>query len=274
MEAQRQKSAWWVRPPREERYPLRVVDGHTVVTLDGGVRAILDTGNGNTFGCRSFKLLGKEHLPVRKWWQRLARARDLETIETIEGQSGVEFDVLLGTDVLRWAPFTVSWTERTVTFSDKTIWDTEGRSQLALGWGCPRISATILGQDALVTFDTGALLGYMDRKRLRKLGKPVGYKQDFFPAYGTFETPVWEMTIQVFGEPATVYVGRLPKRLEKQLMGFLGGWEYCVLGSDILRQFDVTFNLKGSWLTGRRRDSRVSPVALHAAPESSWWSRR
>lgn len=148
---------------------------------------------------------------------------------------GVEFDGLLGTDILN--EFDIIWdiTAETMILSetemDPRAIGFQGH-ELELGniLGIPTLQATIAGQHHTMFFDTGATYSYLNECPPNRL-LPVKEVEDFLPGFGTFTTDLREISIQMDRATYSLQTGELPTLISMSLS--LAGSD-GIIGNEIM----------------------------------------
>ena len=96
-----------------------------------------------------------------------------------------------------------------------------------------------LGEVAIRAFlDTGAPISYLNRQYLEWLN-PIDHKEDFYPNFGRFKTPIYELPIDFASKKIDFTFGVLPNRIETAL---LKGDTLAIIGNDIFRHFTIFFD--------------------------------
>ncbi len=112
--------------------------------------------------------------------------------------------------------------------------------------GIPIDSCRLGETDIRVFFDTGAKLSYFDEAdRFQYLEE----EQDFNPGIEEFTTKVYEVPIQIAGEPTSLKMGILPPLLQTTLMmaGVSG-----ILGTGLLEWFKICLSIPRQRVTFAR----------------------
>ncbi|MFO7652399.1 MAG: hypothetical protein R6X25_01100 [Candidatus Krumholzibacteriia bacterium] len=211
----------------------QMVQGHPIVTIDG-VRALVDTGSPSSFGNR-------ERLTVAGTVHQLQRNQLGLSVDAIAAMAGIEFDVLLGTDVLRQTPFHIRRTGRLEFGAAGPADPSLSRIDLAECMGVPVATADVAGRPVRVVVDTGAQLGYLPPDVIAPY-PVVDEVEDFYPAFGKFETEVREVPLTLGAQEYVLRFGSLPTMLALAL-GLMGA--EGIVGSELLALRDWWFDLGG-----------------------------
>ena len=92
------------------------------------------------------------------------------------------------------------------------------------------------GRSCRVIVESSAKLSYIDHKTAVHF-TPVGKENDFYPAVGSFETPVYEVPVRLGRLNLTLRCGVLPQTLESAL--FVRG-KRGIIGSELFKKYVVT----------------------------------
>ena len=131
---------------------------------------------------------------------------------------------------------------------------TELRVELARG--VPVATVELDGAPTRTCVDTGAKLSYLEEARTRGL-EPVDVADDFYPAFGTFRTPIYEIPVRIGEASFTMRVGSLPSALSSML-GTLG--IAAILGTGVFRRFPVVrFDYSAARITLRQGMAPEAP---------------
>jgi len=207
--------------------------------VENGVRALIDTGSPVTFGdVKSFEWDGETVIPNKNnlWGV---------TIDSIREMAGVDFDVLVGTDILKRKPFQIDSLR-----GEFVIGDLNGVAKhptLITSHGSPVTELEINGEPGVALIDTGAVKSFF--RATPAWGLSEGEHEDFYPTLGKFKAPVWKVPVTVFGETLPLDIVEPPV----VLMNMLAMLETSgILGMDILRYGALGFDLEGGLVSFER----------------------
>ena len=207
-------------------YRLELVDGHLIA--DTGGRFLLDTGSPVSFSATGRVNWGgrDRELPTS------ALGLDAAELSHLVGEP---LDGLVGGDLLGLHPFTIDL-ERSVLAVDEAGSDRDTTElPIRLVLGVPLATLELDGTPTQTCIDTGAKLSYLEAARLDGR-EAVDETDDFYPGYGTFRTPVYEIAVCIADSELTMRAGSLPEALSGML-GMLG--IAAILGTDLFVQFPV-----------------------------------
>jgi hypothetical protein len=203
---------------------LELVDGHLIV--DAGGRFLLDTGSPVSFSrTGSATWAGQAH--------GLATSTLGLDADELSSLVGTPLDGLIGGNLLGLGAFTVDLERRVCSFGASDRGAAELPLRLVLG--VPLATIDLDGVPTETCIDTGAKLSYLDQKRLR--GREASDEtDDFYPGFGAFRTPVYEIPVCLADAAFDIRVGSLPDALSGML-GTLGIG--AILGTDLFTRFPV-----------------------------------
>lgn len=200
-----------------ETVPFEAINGHIVLLLSDGMRALLDTGSPTSFGRGQVDLLG-HRFP-------LGEKPALMDLVVLARHVGTRIDALVGMDVLGKLRFLVRWSSQTVEFSREPFTVTGESVPLEELLGCPIVTFEVAGQRARGFLDTGAVRSYVADGSL--LPPAVGTATDFRPGLGGFHeftTDLYRLETRIGGKSLVQTFGRLPAEFQL-LLGLSGvGW--------------------------------------------------
>ncbi|MDO4510207.1 MAG: hypothetical protein Q4B68_00125 [Bacteroidales bacterium] len=215
-------------------YQLSIENNHLMIS-ENGVKMLVDTGSPFTIArSGELSLMGDVH-PVS---QSLPMVGDVDSLCRL---AELEFDCLLGLDVLSQYCMCIDMQGGTLTLSDEPI-ALDGGTTVALRGGgmYAQIALTIGGKQVNTVIDTGAPTAYVHHDISAGLASE-GEREDFNPMLGgRFTTPIFSLDAEVAGLPFALKAGNLSS-LESMMamMGFT-----CVVGADLLKAFTVVFDFK------------------------------
>ena len=216
---------------------LELFDGHLIV--DAGGRMLLDTGSPVSFSSTgTVHWAGEEH--------ELATSVLGLDAEELSRLVGTRLDGLIGGDHLGREPFTIDLERGVCSFAERGSDRPSTELRVRLMLGVPLATVEFDGAPAEACIDTGAKLSYLDEAHVRGRA-PVEETSDFYPGFGTFETPVYEIPVRIAGAALTMRVGSLPDGLSGML-GMLG--IAAIVGTDVFATFPVArFDYQNTLIT-------------------------
>ena len=214
-----------------ELLDMDMVRGHVIADDGEGHRLLIDSGSPVTFGdIERFAWDGRH---VRPQPQNLWGV----SINDIRKMGEIEFDVLVGTDLLGQKPFTID-----VGRGEFVLGSLNGSGQYKITTyrGSPRIDLRVDGVEGNALVDTGAVKSFFEAQP--SWGLSEGNHKDFYPTLGVFEAPQWLVPVEVFDQSFDLHVVEPPEILRNSL-GMIGA--YGILGMDILKYGALGFDLQG-----------------------------
>lgn len=196
-------------PQSTRTFPLEIIRDHAVARI-GRAAALLDTGSPLTF-----------------------RAPGL-----VSDQLGMPIRWLVGTDVLSRDRVLIDWAGGKLVVGGPAL---PGET-LALVSHAGLFQLEVEGAHgrALAFLDTGAHLSYAPASAVRG-HVPVAHERDFYPLFGEFDVPVYELSVRVGRRRIRGRFAVLPELLSMLLAGVGGtGW---ILGSDFFRNRAIQLDL-------------------------------
>ena len=220
-----------------QSFKYSFLDGHIIfdlrdkrVLLDTGAPISVGPGRSATFCGRTFTLKG-DYMGVN--------------VTSLSKLVGAEIDVLMGMDIIGHHDCLMDPDTLHLTFGND-LSDLQLQVPVSQFMGIPIVSCRIGGKNLRVFFDTGAKLSYFDEAdRFQYLEE----EQDFYPGIGEFTTKVYEVPIQIAGEPTSLKMGILPPLLQTTLMmaGVSG-----ILGTGLLEWFKICLSIQRQRVTFAR----------------------
>jgi len=229
-----------------DKYSIEIVDNHIICLIDGK-RVLLDTGAPNSISDgNSLLLLGKN-------FSFSPSFMGFSTDE-LSNQVGTEINILLGGDVLKHLNFFVDWENKTILFSSTAFKYKGARAPLDFFMNIPIVLLNIDGKIIRAFLDTGAKLSYLNPD-LTSNHSLLGTALDFYPGFGQFNTYIYEVPVILADHTFTIIAGHLPNLLQMTLMmANTSG----ILGNDIFKYFDVSFNFQIEELILVKRNSKAA----------------
>ena len=211
-------------------YLLNKNHGHLILET-GSASLLVDTGAPSSVGKQRIHLCERD-FPVMDNYLGV-------TLEWLIEQTGCKIDGLLGMDILSKFSVELEVPRNLIRF-DETF-DSEGEViPITSVMGIPVIGIRIEGNDQQVFFDTGAQLSYADPDLMN--GKDAfGEIKGFYPGFGNFKTPVYELNVELAGKSSNCSFSILPDLLRNTLM--LAG-NSGILGNEILQDFQCFLKME------------------------------
>ena len=153
---------------------------------------------------------------------------------------GCDLFALIGMDILRDIIFKIDLSDKIFyIFNDfeETIMNKNNHAKLKNGL----LKISIGSNEVEAIIDTGAKISYASRDLLSGY-ESFKSQNDFFPNFGEFITPVYEISTKIFNEYVPFSFGvlpQLPTDLESQL---LSGQFRAIIGSDIFSHYSLVFS--------------------------------
>ncbi len=210
-------------------FKYELVDGHIIVN-DGPSRLLIDTGSPITVSDRAkISFCG----------------RSFQTVTCFAGTSlaqlskwvGTPVDLLVGVDILNNFDMQINPANETLLVSDEPLLLSGERLTLEELAGIPIIKGIIGTAEVLMYFDTGAKLSYFTPEVTGNLHS-VGTAEDFYPGFGPFRTPLFDVQIALGAELILIRAGNLPTQLQTMLRAATADG---ILGSAVMRSHEVLF---------------------------------
>jgi hypothetical protein len=214
-----------------ELMDMSMVRGHVVVNDGEGHKLLIDTGSPVTFGdIKRFAWDGRhvQPQPTNLWGVDIAEIRKM---------GGIDFDALVGTDLLSQKPFTID------TYRGEFVLGTlngKGQYKISTYRGSPRVDLSVNGVEGNALIDTGAVKSFFEAQP--EWGLSEGNHEDFYPTLGKFTAPQWLVPVEVFDSMMHLHVVEPPEALRNSL-GMVGA--HGILGMDILKYGALGFDLSG-----------------------------
>ena len=211
-----------------------LVDGHIIVTSEGGKKCLIDTGSHVSVGSpENILFAGARHALTPSLLGKAAYE--------LPGPIGVCIDALVGVDILNRYDMLIDPVRQVLEFSDEEI-EVEGEVEgevlpIQLLSGVPILVVGIGDKRIKVFFDTGAPISYASEDVLKTYPR-VGTAQDYYITFGAFQTVIHRVPITLGSRVIDLDVGVLPPELLRLLLG--AGVE-GILGTAILDYFAVAY---------------------------------
>ena len=149
------------------------------------------------------------------------------------------FDGLIGAEVLLSNTLTIDPVNRTIELSNQRISDGDGvpiRDMMNV----PVFDGVIRGQPLPVIFDTGAPLGFATRELVDGL-LPVDRIAEFYPLFGSFQTDVYELPLEIGRDRQVLRFGTFPDQLAQK---HAQAGASVLIGLELLDHYRISVGLR------------------------------
>ncbi|CAF1182563.1 unnamed protein product [Adineta ricciae] len=212
-------------------FSVQFLEGHIIAKINK-FKYIIDTGSPMSFGYGTTITIDQKQFPISR------TGMGGTTIEALSSLSGLEFDGLIGMDILK--NFDIRFTQNEIVFSDTLTFRTNSAIKLPIidtVMDIPIINLTIGQKDRRIVFDTGAKLSYLSDELLT--GTSVGDAEDFYPSIGRYKTKVYEVDVMINEKVETLTFGSLPAPL-RMLLTMTG--TKGIVGSELLKKYSIIYS--------------------------------
>ena len=207
-------------------FTINNFDKHLIIE-DNGKTYLIDTGSPFSIHDGSLEFCGHQ----------FPRSIAPCSPDDISNLLGMHVDALVGFNVLRHFAVLIDYGNGEITFSDEGLSLPNAEVvPISTRFGVPKVMMSLLGHEGLFFLDTGAKISYVASETTSGL-TPDETDSDFYPGFGHFETPVFNLETTVAGKPFRVRYGNLPLLLEQGLMGLSG--TKGIIGYDFFNNFKV-----------------------------------
>jgi hypothetical protein len=208
-------------------FPLQLINGHAVIQ-SGSDLILIDTGSPYTIhSSRNLEFMG-QNFPCSTGLMGVSS-------ESLSQMLGTPVTTLLGMDILSQFKELFDYRAGFIGFSQDEIPMKGYHVALSDFMKIPIIELEVTGKTLRFFLDSGAKLSYLSAAHTDGLPS-TGVESDFYPGYGTFETPVYELQSSLVDTNFPVKYGNLPAALQSLLtMGNVQG----IIGFDLFNRFRV-----------------------------------
>lgn len=221
-----------------EIFDVEVERGHILAKMNGN-RVLIDTGSPFSGSSISLKIVSNQE-ETSQLPSVLIKEKMEEVVRETVRLSQVDFNDLLGMDLIKKTNFYLNLKEKKAIFSLKRITKDRITIPLGIAAGVPKIKATLDRRKTSMIIDTGAFISYFEQEFVNGK-KPIRRQQDFYPMLdiGKFETDVYKMEIDLGGEVFMIEGGILPLKL-REALNFLVDTS-TLLGNSIFQKYAAEF---------------------------------
>ena len=213
-------------------YSIDVFDNHVIV-VDKKKRFLIDTGSPISISNENeIEIFGMTYESTERYLG--------EDIDKIGNLVGCHLDALIGNNILKNHIFQINFKNQIF-----STWDSLPREGINIDEnidvdfrGIPTIQVLINQNPITSWLDTGAKISYLSKQYVQGL-VPVEEKEDFFPGFGEFEAPIYNIPMTFFGQDIHFNFGILPDSLETAM---LSGRTQAIIGADIFSHFSLIFH--------------------------------
>lgn len=179
------------------QYEIAIEDGHLLVLVDGQ-RALFDTGSPQSIGEGHVEFCGRSYALAGSTWAG--------TIDSLRELAGLDFDMLIGGDLLAGHVVDIGPHGRSLTIDGPAPSNGFESISLELVMNLPIVGIEVAGQRVSAALDTGARISFAHANLLA--GRPrIGEREDFYPGLGRFTAGLHRSELQLGGMPV---LWRLP----------------------------------------------------------------
>lgn len=218
-------------------YPVEIFDGHVLLNLDGQV-LLLDSGSPESFGnfC-TLDIAGKS-------FSLFESAALTDQVSKLVGKT---IDALIGNGVLNRFCVHYDYAAAQVSFYDHSPeFSAQYREAALLNSSqelqdyhqIPQFELLVDKKPYVCLFDSGAKISYIQRDCIDNESNYEEVVDDFHLSCGKFTTKCRNFSASVADAEFALKLGNLPLHIEQML----GSQMHCILGYDLLRQFEVVID--------------------------------
>ena len=218
-------------------FDINLYDGHLIIN-NNGQKVLVDTGSPVTIS-RS------DHFVFMDQEYNCSTSLMGHDISSISKMMDYDIDVLMGMDVIENYEMLTDYKSEKVTFSsDKISFEQISTTPIARVMGVVCVILRVKGKDVKLALDTGAKISYIAESYTLDESE-IEVREDFNPAIGQFETPIYAMEASIDGQSFPVNFGKLPSLLAMslQMVGIEGA-----IGYDLFSAFKVLLDFKNNKL--------------------------
>uniref|UniRef100_UPI0040476232 hypothetical protein n=1 Tax=Algoriphagus sp. TaxID=1872435 RepID=UPI0040476232 len=213
-------------------YPIELVDGHAIL-ISGTDRILVDTGSPISIHASPILRLMERDFSCATQYAGVSSGSLTELL-------GSPITTLLGMDILSKFIVMFDYPNHRIGFSTTDSPSKGIEIPIRQHRGIPIVEAEVLGSKHQFFLDSGAKLSYLVASITEGLPSQET-KSDFYPGYGSFETPIFTLETQIAGATLSINFGNLPT----QLLGLLNqGNVKGIIGFDLFNHFQILLNIQ------------------------------
>ncbi|HOE62417.1 MAG TPA: hypothetical protein PKW18_05995 [Candidatus Sumerlaeota bacterium] len=191
-----------------KEYKYDFINNHIIADIDGS-SLLIDTGSPSSFAESHQIVMDGNRFAVSEKMLNVSA-------EFLTANIGAPINGLVGIDILNQFDILIDPTNQRLLISKEEIPLKGQILELDNIMGIPLIEGVIDGCTARLIFDTGAKLSYLNPKWTSDL-PIIGTEDDFYPAYGSYTSNIYEIPIMLGNERIMPKVGNLPALLQMTL---------------------------------------------------------
>ena len=215
-------------------YKLEIFNGHPIIK-EGENIILIDTGAPTTIHSSDRLQFNNQAFNVTSSYMGLTTGYVSELL-------GMNITTLMGMDVLSKFKFSLNYKNNIVAFL-KT--ETEDNNSKLIGKGLLVLISTFMGIPIIELevnnkklkffLDTGANISYLPEAITNNMYSK-GTESDYYPGFGKFDTPIYELETKIGNEKFQARYGNLPQLLQMSLqLGNIDG----IIGFDFFNNFNI-----------------------------------
>ena len=217
----------------EIEYAIDTFDNHLIL-VDQKKKLLIDTGS-------PISISNEGEIEIFGMTYRSSESYLGLNIEGISKGVGYDLNALIGGDILKNHIFQIDFKNRLF-----TTWDSfpieginlEENIDIDLFMDIPIIEIFVKQNPIRSFLDTGAKISYLNKRHTKELDA-VDNKEDFYPTFGRFNTPIYELPINFYDREIFLNFGVLPDALEASLS--MANTK-AIIGNDIFSHFSLIFH--------------------------------
>jgi hypothetical protein len=214
------------------KYRYDLVDGHIIFRANERV-ILLDTGSPSSIGATEELAFEGKRFPLQGDYFGVGPDALVEL-------AGFPFDVVMGMDIMELFDIHIEPAENRIDFGRNLCLPGSIEIPLDLSIRLPIMELKVSGDVVPLLFDTGAKISYIAPHVVSDL-EPLTEKEDFFPSFGKFRTPIYELPASVGNHELNLQFGVLPVELQRSIiMSQIKG----VIGSQMFSFFSCMFSIR------------------------------
>ena len=215
------------------QYPIDIFDNH-VILIDKDKRFLIDTG-------APISISDGSSIDVFNNIYSTEKTYHGANINEIGNYVGCGLNALIGNNILANYVFQIDFNNKLFSIWNSLPEETINTEDFieADFQGIPTIDVLVNNDNPITSWlDTGAKISYINKNYVQHLDSMENQK-DFFPSYGEFEVPIYNIPLIFNGVEIPFKFGVLPDDLEAAM---LSGRTSAIIGADIFYHFTLTFD--------------------------------